>query len=110
MKKQDKNTEQENTFSTVFPSSSPFILKETQKHFEKNRWPPVWFLKEEDRYLRSQKERKREEEIIRKLHTKRGWCFWRHPSSSAPHISWGSDSVHPFKPLHPSPSSQSRGM
>ncbi|XP_051551869.1 rho-related BTB domain-containing protein 1-like isoform X2 [Myxocyprinus asiaticus] len=61
--------------------------KENQKHFEKHRWPPVWFLKEEDRYLRSQKERAREEEILRKQHTKRGWCFWRHPSSSAPHIS-----------------------
>lgn len=59
---------------------------ENQKHFEKQRWPPVWFLKEEDRYLRSQKEREREEEILRKQHTKRGWCFWRHPSSS-PHVS-----------------------
>lgn len=59
---------------------------ENQKHFEKQRWPPVWFLKEEDRYLRSQKEREREEEILRKQHNKRGWCFWRHPSSS-PHVS-----------------------
>lgn len=62
------------------------VLTENQKHFEKQRWPPVWFLKEEDRYLRSQKEREREEEILRKQHTKRGWCFWRHPSSS-PHVS-----------------------
>lgn len=61
-------------------------LLENQRHFEKHRWPPVWFLKEEDRYLRSQKEREREEEILRKQHTKRGWCFWRHPSSS-PHVS-----------------------
>lgn len=63
-----------------------FLLVENQKHFEKQRWPPVWFLKEEDRYLRSQKEREREEEILRKQHTKRGWCFWRHPSSSS-HVS-----------------------
>lgn len=63
-----------------------FAFAENQKHFEKQRWPPVWFLKEEDRYLRSQKEREREEEILRKQHTKRGWCFWRHPSSS-PHVS-----------------------
>lgn len=59
---------------------------DNQRHFEKQRWPPVWFLKEEDRYLRSQKEREREEEILRKQHTKRGWCFWKHPSSS-PHVS-----------------------
>lgn len=78
-----------------------FVVPENQKHFEKHRWPPVWFLKEEDRYLRSQKEREREEEILRKQHTKRGWCFWRHPSSSAPHISWGSASIHPFKPPIP---------
>lgn len=63
-----------------------FSFAENQKYFEKQRWPPVWFLKEEDRYLRSQKEREREEEILRKQHTKRGWCFWRHPSSS-PHVS-----------------------
>lgn len=63
-----------------------FVIVENQRHFEKQRWPPVWFLKEEDRYLRSQKEREREEEILRKQHTKRGWCFWRHPSSS-PHVS-----------------------
>ncbi|KAM9446345.1 rho related BTB domain containing 4 isoform 1-T1 [Clarias gariepinus] len=70
----------------------PYVLyllpsAENQKHFEKQRWPPVWFLKEEDRYNRSKKEREHEEEILRKQHTKRGWCFWRHPSSSAPHIS-----------------------
>lgn len=70
-------------FNHFIPLSPP----ENQKHFEKQRWPPVWFLKEEDRYNRSKKEREREEEILRKQHTKRGWCFWRHPSSSAPHIS-----------------------
>ncbi|XP_067262729.1 rho related BTB domain containing 4 [Chanodichthys erythropterus] len=70
-----------------FPKDMKTMSPENQKHFEKHRWPPVWFLKEEDRYLRSQKEREREEEILRKQHTKRGWCFWRHPSSSAPHIS-----------------------
>lgn len=71
----------------VLRSLPPLSLHvENQRHFEKQRWPPVWFLKEEDRYLRSQKERQREEEILRKQHTKRGWCFWRHPSSS-PHVS-----------------------
>lgn len=76
-----------NSVCRKFPKDMKTMSAENQKHFEKNRWPPVWFLKEEDRYLRSQKEREREEEILRKQHTKRGWCFWRHPSSSAPHIS-----------------------
>lgn len=71
----------------VLRSLPPLSLHvENQRHFEKQRWPPVWFLKEEDRYLRSQKEREREEEILRKLRTKRGWCFSSHPSSS-PHVS-----------------------
>uniref|UniRef100_A0A672SY71 Rho-related BTB domain-containing protein 1 n=1 Tax=Sinocyclocheilus grahami TaxID=75366 RepID=A0A672SY71_SINGR len=76
-----------NSVCRKFPKDMKIMSPENQKHFEKHRWPPVWFLKEEDRYLRSQKEREREEEILRKQHTKRGWCFWRHPSSSAPHIS-----------------------
>uniref|UniRef100_A0A673M0C7 Rho-related BTB domain-containing protein 1 n=1 Tax=Sinocyclocheilus rhinocerous TaxID=307959 RepID=A0A673M0C7_9TELE len=76
-----------NSVCRKFPKDMKTMSPENQKHFEKHRWPPVWFLKEEDRYLRSQKEREREEEILRKQHTKRGWFFWRHPSSSAPHIS-----------------------
>uniref|UniRef100_A0A9J7ZUK2 Rho related BTB domain containing 4 n=1 Tax=Cyprinus carpio carpio TaxID=630221 RepID=A0A9J7ZUK2_CYPCA len=76
-----------NSVCRKFPKDMKTMSPENQTHFEKHRWPPVWFLKEEDRYLRSQKEREREEEILRKQHTKRGWCFWRHPSSSAPHIS-----------------------
>uniref|UniRef100_A0A7N9AW27 Rho-related BTB domain-containing protein 1 n=1 Tax=Mastacembelus armatus TaxID=205130 RepID=A0A7N9AW27_9TELE len=75
-----------NSICRKFPKDMKAISPENQRHFEKQRWPPVWFLKEEDRYLRSQKEREREEEILRKQHTKRGWCFWRHPSSS-PHVS-----------------------
>uniref|UniRef100_A0A8C9XJP5 Rho-related BTB domain-containing protein 1 n=1 Tax=Sander lucioperca TaxID=283035 RepID=A0A8C9XJP5_SANLU len=75
-----------NSICRKFPKDMKAMSPENQRHFEKQRWPPVWFLKEEDRYLRSQKEREREEEILRKQHTKRGWCFWRHPSSS-PHIS-----------------------
>uniref|UniRef100_A0A673CPZ4 Rho-related BTB domain-containing protein 1 n=1 Tax=Sphaeramia orbicularis TaxID=375764 RepID=A0A673CPZ4_9TELE len=75
-----------NSICRKFPKDMKAMSPENQRHFEKQRWPPVWFLKEEDRYLRSQKEREREEEILRKQHTKRGWCFWRHPSSS-PHVS-----------------------
>uniref|UniRef100_A0A671RH16 Rho-related BTB domain-containing protein 1 n=1 Tax=Sinocyclocheilus anshuiensis TaxID=1608454 RepID=A0A671RH16_9TELE len=73
-----------NSVCRKFPKDMKTMSPENQKHFEKHRWPPVWFLKEEDRYLRSQKEREREEEILRKQHTKRSWCFWRHPSSSWP--------------------------
>ncbi|GAA6109039.1 rho related BTB domain containing 4 isoform X1 [Tachysurus ichikawai] len=76
-----------NSVCRKFPKDMKNMSPENQKHFEKQRWPPVWFLKEEDRYNRSKKEREREEEILRKQHTKRGWCFWRHLSSSAPHIS-----------------------
>uniref|UniRef100_A0A665T8W2 Rho-related BTB domain-containing protein 1 n=1 Tax=Echeneis naucrates TaxID=173247 RepID=A0A665T8W2_ECHNA len=75
-----------NSICRKFPKDMKAMCPENQRHFEKQRWPPVWFLKEEDRYLRSQKEREREEEILRKQHTKRGWCFWRHQSSS-PHVS-----------------------
>ncbi|KAI1900396.1 hypothetical protein AGOR_G00049520 [Albula goreensis] len=76
-----------NSVCRKFPKDMKAMSPENQKHFERQRWPPVWFLKEEDRYLRSQKEREREEEILRKQNTKRGWCFWRHASSSAPHVS-----------------------
>ncbi|XP_028851530.1 rho related BTB domain containing 4 isoform X1 [Denticeps clupeoides] len=76
-----------NSVCRKFPKDMKTMSPENQKHFEKQRWPPVWFLKEEDRYLRSQKEREREEELLRKQHTKRGWCFWRQPSPSTPHIS-----------------------
>nr|XP_014352242.1 PREDICTED: rho-related BTB domain-containing protein 2-like [Latimeria chalumnae] len=58
---------------------------ENQCHFERHRWPPIWYLKEEDRYLRLKKEREREEELLRKQHVKSKWCFWRSPSS--PHVS-----------------------
>ncbi|XP_061117490.1 rho related BTB domain containing 4 isoform X3 [Conger conger] len=76
-----------NSVCRKFPKDMKAMSPENQRHFEKQRWPPVWFLKEEDRYLRSRKEREREEEILRKQNTKRGWCFWRHASSTTPHIS-----------------------
>lgn len=59
------------------------VPAENQAHFERHRWPPVWYLKEEDLYLRSKKERDREEQLQRKQHTRSKWCFWR-PS---PHVS-----------------------
>ncbi|KAG5834467.1 hypothetical protein ANANG_G00261830 [Anguilla anguilla] len=53
-----------NSICRKFPKEMKAMAPENQKHFEKHRWPPVWFLKEEDRYLRSQKEREREEELL----------------------------------------------
>uniref|UniRef100_A0A8D0CK34 Rho-related BTB domain-containing protein 1 n=1 Tax=Scleropages formosus TaxID=113540 RepID=A0A8D0CK34_SCLFO len=76
-----------NSVCRKFPKEMKAMSADNQRHFEKHRWPPVWFLKEEDRYLRSLKEREREEEMLRKQHTKRGWCFWRRSSSSSPHVS-----------------------
>ncbi|XP_063051093.1 rho related BTB domain containing 4 isoform X2 [Engraulis encrasicolus] len=76
-----------NSVCRKFPKDMKNMSPDNQRHFEKQRWPPVWFLKEEDRYKRSQKEREREEELLRKQNTKRGWCFWKHPSPSTSHIS-----------------------
>ncbi|NXD34860.1 RHBT1 protein, partial [Copsychus sechellarum] len=64
-----------------FPREMKFMSPENQAHFERHRWPPVWYLKEEDLYLRSKKEREREEQLQRKQHPRSKWCFWR-PSPS----------------------------
>ncbi|XP_078534925.1 rho-related BTB domain-containing protein 2-like isoform X1 [Lissotriton helveticus] len=75
-----------NSVCRKYPREMKYMTPENKSHFEKHRWPPVWYLKEEDRYLRSKKEREREEEILHKQHNKSKWCFWR-PSSSSPHVS-----------------------
>ncbi|KAL4640111.1 rho-related BTB domain-containing protein 1 [Arapaima gigas] len=49
---------------------------ETQEYFEKHRWPPVWYLKEEDHYQRVRKEREKEDVVLNKHHSRRRWCFW----------------------------------
>ncbi|XP_056385863.1 rho-related BTB domain-containing protein 1 isoform X2 [Hyla sarda] len=54
---------------------------ENQEYFERHRWPPVWYLKEEDHYQRVKKEREKEDHILNKHRSKRKWCFWN--SSSA---------------------------
>ncbi|KAG9463284.1 hypothetical protein GDO78_022048 [Eleutherodactylus coqui] len=70
-----------NAVCRKFPREMKYMSSDNKSHFERCRWPPVWYLKEEDRYLRCKKEREREEEMIRKQHSKSKWCFWR-PSSS----------------------------
>ncbi|ROL41020.1 Rho-related BTB domain-containing protein 1 [Anabarilius grahami] len=49
---------------------------ENQEYFEKHRWPPVWYLKEEDHYQRVKKEREKEDVVLNKHHSRRRWCFW----------------------------------
>ncbi|KAL0186358.1 hypothetical protein M9458_018028, partial [Cirrhinus mrigala] len=51
------------------------------EHFEKHRWPPVWYLKEEDHYQRARKEREKEDYLYQKRQCKRKWLFWNLPSS-----------------------------
>ncbi|XP_025029415.1 rho-related BTB domain-containing protein 2 isoform X2 [Python bivittatus] len=74
-----------NSVCRRFPREMKAMSAENKAYFENHRWPPVWYLKEEDRYLRTQKERAQEEEALRKQHPRSKWCFWRpHPAS---HIS-----------------------
>ncbi|XP_019363450.1 PREDICTED: rho-related BTB domain-containing protein 1 isoform X2 [Gavialis gangeticus] len=49
---------------------------DNQEYFERHRWPPVWYLKEEDHYQRVKKEREKEDTAQNKHHSKRKWCFW----------------------------------
>ncbi|XP_010146786.1 PREDICTED: rho-related BTB domain-containing protein 1-like [Eurypyga helias] len=49
---------------------------DNQEYFERHRWPPVWYLKEEDHYQRVKKEREKEDVALNKHHSKRKWCFW----------------------------------
>lgn len=57
---------------------------ENQEYFEKHRWPPVWYLKEEDHYQRVKKEREKEDVVLNKHHSRRRWCFW----STSPAVAW----------------------
>lgn len=52
---------------------------DNQEYFERHRWPPVWYLKEEDHYQRVKREREKEDMALNKRHSRRKWCFW-HPS------------------------------
>ncbi|XP_069467307.1 rho-related BTB domain-containing protein 1 [Ambystoma mexicanum] len=49
---------------------------DNQDYFETHRWPPVWYLKEEDHYQRVKKEREKEDHALNKYHSKSKWCFW----------------------------------
>ena len=60
---------------------TPRLPAENQEYFEKHRWPPVWYLKEEDHYQRAKKEREKEDYLHLKRQPKRRWLFWNASSS-----------------------------
>ncbi|XP_067389639.1 rho-related BTB domain-containing protein 2-like [Emydura macquarii macquarii] len=60
-----------------FPREMKYMSPENKAHCERQRWPPVWYLKEEDLYLRSRREREHEEQLLRKQQPRSKWCFWR---------------------------------
>ena len=71
-------------WESLCPSSCTFLTQpycrsapENQQYFEKHRWPPVWYLKEEDHYQRAQKEREKEDYLHLKRQPKRRWLFWK---------------------------------
>ncbi|XP_016116275.1 rho-related BTB domain-containing protein 2-like [Sinocyclocheilus grahami] len=64
-----------------FPRDMKAKSTENLEHFEKHRWPPVWYLKEEDHYQRARKEREKEDYLYQKRQCKRKWLFWNLPSS-----------------------------
>lgn len=49
---------------------------DNREYFERHRWPPVWYLKEEDHYQRVKREREKEDIALNKHHSRRKWCFW----------------------------------
>uniref|UniRef100_A0A2I3GD82 Rho-related BTB domain-containing protein 1 n=1 Tax=Nomascus leucogenys TaxID=61853 RepID=A0A2I3GD82_NOMLE len=49
---------------------------DNQEYFERHRWPPVWYLKEEDHYQRVKREREKEDIALNKHRSRRKWCFW----------------------------------
>ncbi|XP_019487143.1 PREDICTED: rho-related BTB domain-containing protein 2 isoform X2 [Hipposideros armiger] len=70
-----------NNVCRKFPRDMKAMSPENQDYFEKHRWPPVWYLKEEDHYQRARKEREKEDYLHLKRQPKRRWLFWHSPSS-----------------------------
>ncbi|XP_072490959.1 rho-related BTB domain-containing protein 2 isoform X1 [Notamacropus eugenii] len=70
-----------NNVCRKFPRDMKAMSPENQEYFEKHRWPPVWYLKEEDHYQRARKEREKEDYLHLKRQPKRRWLFWNGPSS-----------------------------
>ncbi|XP_044293244.1 rho-related BTB domain-containing protein 2 isoform X1 [Varanus komodoensis] len=71
-----------NNICRKFPREMKAMSAENQDYFEKHRWPPVWYLKEEDHYQRARKEREKEDYLHQKRQPKRRWLFWNASSPS----------------------------
>ncbi|XP_063163830.1 rho-related BTB domain-containing protein 1 isoform X2 [Candoia aspera] len=65
-----------NSVCSQFRKEIKMKSSDNQEYFEKHRWPPIWYLKEEDHFQRLKKEREKEEVALNKHHSKRKWCFW----------------------------------
>ncbi|XDB62191.1 hypothetical protein AB1E18_015541 [Capra hircus] len=87
-----------------FPRDMKAMSPENQQCFEKHRWPPVWYLKEEDHYQRARKEREKEDYVHLKRPPKRRWLFRNSPSSAS---SSAPSSASPSAASSASPSSSS---
>ncbi|XP_041087811.1 rho-related BTB domain-containing protein 2-like isoform X1 [Polyodon spathula] len=81
-----------NNVCRKFPREMKAKSSENQEHFEKHRWPPVWYLKEDDHYQRARREREKEDYLCQKRQAKRKWLFWSSPASPSPASSSSSSS------------------
>ncbi|XP_069774034.1 rho-related BTB domain-containing protein 2-like isoform X2 [Narcine bancroftii] len=72
-----------NNVCRKFPREMKAKSPENQDYFEKHRWPPVWFLKEDDHYQRARRERDKEDYLCQKRQLKRKWFFWNTSPPSA---------------------------
>uniref|UniRef100_A0A673H6E4 Uncharacterized protein n=2 Tax=Sinocyclocheilus rhinocerous TaxID=307959 RepID=A0A673H6E4_9TELE len=70
-----------NNVCRKFPRDMRAKSAENQEYFEKHRWPPVWYLKEDDHYQRARKEREKEDYLSQKRQNKRKWMLWNLPPS-----------------------------
>ncbi|XP_043966925.1 rho-related BTB domain-containing protein 2 [Gambusia affinis] len=82
-----------NSVCRKFPREMKAKSTENQDYFEKHRWPPVWYLKEDDHYQRARKEREKEDYLYQRRQCKRKWLFWNLPSSPNSNSPSGSSAI-----------------
>ncbi|KAG8430146.1 hypothetical protein GDO86_018391, partial [Hymenochirus boettgeri] len=66
-----------------FPRDIKAVSPENQQILEAQRWPPVWYLKEEDHFQRAQREREKETALHHKKQPKRRWLFWNNSNTGS---------------------------
>ncbi|XP_076140673.1 rho-related BTB domain-containing protein 2 [Alosa pseudoharengus] len=81
-----------NNVCRKFPRDMRAMSAENLDYFEKHRWPPVWYLKEDDHYQRARKEREKEDYLYQRRQSKRKWVLWNLPSPTNPSSSSASSS------------------